>query len=833
MNLARFAFAAVVACLCTLPAAADADKQTKGSFEDKFRQLEVDLPTPNTYRTASGAPGESYWQQEADYVINATLDEVARRITATGTITYRNASPHALNYVWLQLDQNIFKKDSNARKTASAVRPSSGGDALNIGALRQLQSYVDRPHGFEIGAVRDGGGTALPYVINDTMMRVDLRTPLAPGRSQTIRVDWAFNIVDNGLFGGRSGYEYFRDTDTYLFFQAQWFPRLVAYTDYTGWQHKQFLGNGEFTLEFGDYDVSITVPADHIVTSTGVLQNPGQVLSAEQRSRLQQARSASDPMYIVTPEEALANEKEGTTATKTWRWKADNVRDFAWASSRKFIWDAQIVKQPDGPDVLAQSLFPTEADPLWSLYSTRAVAHTIDVYSQFSFPYPYPTAISVNTWLGGGMEYPMISFNGYRPVKDEKTGEKTYTRNSKYGLIGVVIHEVGHNYFPMIVNSDERQWTWMDEGINSFLEAMAELLWEENFPVLGGNPNALDVIGDYMMSTDQVPVMTNSESVLQFGNNAYNKPAAALTVLRETVMGRDLFDHAFREYSRRWMFKRPTPSDFFRTMEDASGVDLDWFWRGWFYTTDHVDIALSAVREYRLSTKNPEVEQLAAREARAADRPAPPTVLENERRGLQTYMDRNPEAADFYNQNDEFVVSNKERNEYATFLEDLKEPDKSAFERALKDNPWIYFVDFRNVGGLVSPLPLRLTYADGTTRDELIPAEIWRKNNQSVTKMFIEPKQVVSVELDVRREIADAVRGNNAWPAKTVASRLDAFRGSPGAQSVRNQMADARIELKTKEQQETGAEAPIAPTGDAAPATTPAAPATQPAPVQQ
>lgn len=808
MKLAWVAVAVAV-LLGASPALADANKQTKGKFDDKFRQLEVDLPTPNTYRTASGAPGEAYWQQQADYVINATLDEAKKRITATGTITYQNNSPHSLNYIWLQLDQNIFKQESASRRMSRQAAPGVTGDSISMGQLRQLQSYAETPHGFEIQSVTDGGGKGLGYFVNDTMMRIDLPKALAPKATTTIKLAWAFNIVDNGLFGGRAGYEYFRDTDTYTFFQAQWFPRLVAYTDYTGWQHKQFLGQGEFTLEFGNYDVSITVPSDHILTATGVLQNPNEVLSAEQRSRLAQARKEySKPMYIVTPEEALANEKEGVTSTKTWRWKAGNVRDFAWASSRKFIWDAMGVKQDEGSDVLAQSFFPTEADPLWSQYSTRAVAHTIDVYSEFSFPYPYPNAISVNTWAGGGMEYPMISFNGYRPVKDEKTGVKTYTRRARDGLVGVVIHEVGHNYFPMIVNSDERQWTWMDEGLNSFLEFMAELRWDEKFPVLNNNSNSLDEIGAYMMSEDQVPIMTNSESVVQFGNNAYNKPAAALTVLRETVMGRELFDFAFKQYAQRWKFKRPTPSDFFRTMEDASGVDLDWFWRGWFYTTDHVDVALSDVREYRLSTKDPDVEGVLRRERQTLTRPEPVTVTDNRDAGQQTYMQKHPDAADFYTENDEFEPTNKDRNDYQSWLEGLKEPDSSTFARALKENPYIYFMDFQNLGGLVSPLPLRFTFEDGTTKDVMVPAEIWRVNNEKVSKMFVETKKIVSVELDARHQIADAVRANNNFPQKNVPSRLDVFR-SPQS-GTRNQMADALVELKAKQQPASPA-APIAP----------------------
>lgn len=803
MKLARLAVLAAF-ILSAAPALADANKQTKGNWDDKFRQLDVDLPTPNTYRAASGAPGESYWQQQGDYVINATLDEAKKRITATGTIDYHNNSPHPLSYVWLQLDQNIFKQTSAARLTQTA-----SSDSASIGMLRQLQSYAQTPHGYEIQSVTDGAGRALRYTINDTMMRVDLGKVLQPRERTAIKLAWAFNIVDNGLFGGRTGYEYFRESDTYTFFQAQWFPRLAAYTDYTGWQHKQFLGTGEFTLEFGNYDVSLTVPADHIVTATGVLQNPNDVLSAEQRNRLAQARKTYDkPMYVVTPDEALANEKEGTSAMRTWRWKASNVRDFAWASSRKFIWDAMAVKQPDGADVLAQSFFPNEGDPLWSLYSTRSVAHTIDTYSHFSFPYPYPTAISVNTWVGGGMEYPMISFNGGRPVKDEKTGVKTYTRQARDGLIGVVIHEVGHNYFPMIVNSDERQWSWMDEGINSFLDYQSKKLWDEDFPGRNGPSNILDGMTPYMLSEDQVPIMTNSESVKQFGNNAYGKPTAALTVLRETVMGRELFDFAFKQYAERWKFKRPTPADFFRTMEDASGVDLDWFWRGWFYTTDHVDIALNDVREYRLSTKDPDVEATLERQRQADRLPTSVTVMENRESGQKTYMERHPEAADFYTENDAFEPTNKDRNDYQTFLGGLKEPDKSAFAQALRENPFIYFMDFENVGGLVSPLPLRFTFEDGTTKDIMIPAEIWRGNNEKVTKLFVETKKVVSVELDARHQIADAVPQNNAYPRQAVPSRLDLYKSSQSG--TRNQMADALVELKAKQAPETPA-APIAP----------------------
>ncbi|MBI1338664.1 aminopeptidase [bacterium] len=792
---------------------ADANKQTKGSFEDKFRQLEVDLPTPNTYRTASGAPGESYWQQRADYQIRATLDEAAKRLTGSQIVTYRNNSPHALSYVWFQLDQNIFKQDSIARRTETTSpggRPGAVTDRLGLGALAREHALADTTHGFEIGKVADGAGRSLAHTIVDTMMRVDLPRPLEPGRSQSLQIEWAFNIIDQNVIGGRAGYEHFEETNTDIFFQAQWHPRLVAYTDYAGWQHKQFIGRGEFTLEFGDFDVSLTLPDDHIVASTGELQNPTQMLSPIQRARLAQAASATSPVFIVTPEEALANEREGTSGTKTWRFKASNVRDFAWASSRKFIWDAMGVDQPDGQDVMAMSFYPNEAEPLWSKYSTHAVAHTIGAYSKFSFPYPYPTAISVNTWESGGMEYPMITFNGYRPVIDKKTGERTYTRRAKYGLIGVVIHEIGHIYFPMTVNSDERQWTWMDEGINSFLQRMAELTWEETFPGRGGPVNVLDGIVDYMVSEDQQPIMTNSESISQLGANAYAKPTAALVVLRETVLGRDLFDHAFREYSKRWRFKRPTPADFFRTMEDASGVDLDWFWRGWFYTTDHVDVAISGVREYRISSKDPEVDNPAARLLREQQQPEPVTVQENRAEGEPTYLERHPELRDFYNENDEFAVTNKDRNDYTTYLEGLSVEERRTLERAVQEDPFLYFVDFANIGGLVSPLPLRFTYEDGSKRSAMIPAEVWRLNSENVTKLFIEDKKVVRIELDPEHRTADADYSNNQFPQVPVQSRLELFRFTS---QQRNQMAESLVELKAKsEASPDGRDAPLAPT---------------------
>ena len=676
---------------------------------DKFRQLGYLLRDPNVYRTADGGPGPQYWQQRVDYKIKAKLDENKREISAQESITYTNGSPHSLNFLWLQLDQNRFKSNSLENRSQTRAVSEEGGDQVSFARLRAHQAQQDQEFGYRISKVANANGNALAYTIVDTMMRVDLPQTLKPGAKVVLQIEWSFSIVSRDAMNSRGGYEWFEENDTYLFFLSQWFPRMVAYTDYTSWQHKQFLGRGEFTLEFGDYDVELTVPSDHIVASTGALANPKEVLSSVQRQRLADAEDADSPVFVVTPDEALENEKEESGQVKTWRFVAENVRDFAWASSRKFVWDAQGHQQENAKNktVLAMSFYPNEAEPIWSQYSTQAVIHTLEVYSRFSFPYPYPTAQSVNTWKSGGMEYPMITFNGYRPSKIDE-GEKkdlaeqspteTYSRSIKHRLIGVIIHEIGHIYFPMTVNSDERQWTWMDEGINSFLEHLAELEWEENFHSYASTPSILDRIGPYMKGAGQVPVMTQSDSILQFGPNAYTKPAAALVVLRETVMGRELFDFAFKEYSRRWRFKRPTPADFFRTMEDASGVDLDWFWRGWFYSTDHVDVEIAAVREYQVSSKNPEVDLPAQHDVDQQRHPEPIEQQRNRAEGRTSRVDRVPGLRDFYNTNDKYTVSNQARNDYTSYIESLEPWERRVLERAVQANDYIYFIDFVNKG---------------------------------------------------------------------------------------------------------------------------------------
>ena len=790
----RLPIALAALCLSALTPAALAAPYGGEPFDDKFRQLDELLPTPTTIRTASGAPGHAYWQQRADYSIRATLDEANRSITGAETITYHNNSPDTLTYLWVQLDQNIYKPNSDTRTSATVRsrdawdKPRGPDDGMKFDQLQTLMTARTFDGGFNIKSVKDSGGAPLHYVINRTMMRIDLPQPLKPGAKVAFSVEWSYNINEQKVLGGRSGYEKFDDKND-LFEIAQWFPRMAAYYDVTGWQHKQFLGTGEFTLEFGDYDVAVTVPADHIVASTGELQNPGDVLTATQRQRLEQARTAKQPVVIVTQLEAEAKEKTRASGTKTWRFKARNVRDFAFASSRKFIWDAQGFKK-DATNVMAMSYYPKEGNPLWEKYSTQAIIHTIDQYNKYSFDYPYPVAISVNGPVGG-MEYPMISFNGPRPTKDKKTGELTWSKRTKYGLIGVIIHEVGHNYFPMIVNSDERQWTWMDEGLNSFVQYLAEQAWEENYPQSRGEPRS---IVDYMKSAGQQPIMTNSESITALGANAYAKPTAALNVLRETVLGRELFDFAFKEYARRWKFKRPTPSDFFRTMEDASGTDLDWFWRGWFYTTDHVDVSVDGISEYTIGTKDPEIEKAWKRAQKNAE---PVSITDQRNKGtLPRRLDSHPELKDFYNEHDEFTVTNKDRNKYNEALEGMEDWEKAL----LKEGKHLYLVDFTNKGGLVTPLVLEITLASGKKYVERVPAEIWRYNPKKVTKLIITDEPMTGLVQDPYWETADTDQSDNAWPRKATPSRLELFKSQRPQDDM---MKDYNEKLKTKETKES------------------------------
>ncbi|MGV3538714.1 MAG: M1 family metallopeptidase [Rufibacter sp.] len=729
--------------------------------KSKFRQLGQELPTPNVYRTASGAPGHEYWQQRADYNIKAELNDDNQSLTGSETITYTNLSPDVLTYLWVQLDQNIYEKNSMTRLTDTNKVP----DKPTFGVAEALAEQTF-DGGYKIKAVKDASGKPLPYTINFTMMRIDLPQPLRPGKSVKFSIDWFNYINDQRKTGGRGGFEYFPGDGNYEYQMAQWFPRMAVYDDVNGWQHKQFLGTGEFALPFGDYKVSLTVPADHIVASTGELQNPDQVMTSAQRNRMAQAKKSDKPVLIVTQEEAVAAEKNKAKGKKTWTYVAKDVRDFAWASSRKFIWDAMNVNYA-GKNTLAMSYYPKEGNPLWGKYSTEVVAHTIKVYSRFTIDYPYPVAISVHGAVGG-MEYPMISFNGGRPEADG-----SYTERTKYGMISVIIHEVGHNFFPMIINSDERQWTWMDEGLNTFVQYLAEQEWQRDYPSRRGEPRNMV---EYMKMDKrlQQPIMTNSESITQLGNNAYGKPATALNILRETVMGRKLFDYAFKEYCHRWAFKHPMPADFFRTMEDASGTDLDWFWRGWFYTTDHVDQELTGVKWYTVDTRNPEVENAKRRQ----ELNAAPLSL-SQQRNLQdipkTLVEIKPELNDFYNTYDPLAVTEESKAQYQKYLQSLTPEERALLEKGLH----FYEVGIRNNGGLVMPVVVQMNFQDGTNQIVRIPAEIWRYDEQEITKVFVTEKPVASFMLDPLQETADIDMNNNAYPQRNQPSRFELFKQQP------------------------------------------------------
>jgi hypothetical protein len=757
MKKTLYGFALALLGVATTATTALAQK-LETTDRSKFRQLGTELPTPNTYRTASGAPGHEYWQQRADYDMQVEIDDDKQTLTGAETITYYNNSPDVLNYLWLQVDQNIYSTNSDTYSTLTGTLP----DKINPTMMQYLTSDYNFDGGYKIKAVKDAAtGQPLSYLVNKTMMRVLPPKPVGSKQKFSFTIEWSYNINDQLKLGGRSGYEYFAQDNNYLYEIAQFFPRMAVYDDVNGWQHKQFLGRGEFALNFGDYKMAITVPADHIVAASGELQNASEVLTKTQLERFEKAKKSDKPVVVVTQAEAIEAEKGRAKGKKTWKYVAKNVRDVAFASSRKFIWDAMTVKIGDN-NVLAMSYYPKEGNPLWGQYSTEVVAHTLRVYSKYTIDYPYPVAISVHgpVW---GMEYPMICFNGGRPEPDG-----TYSDRIKYAMISVIIHEVGHNFFPMIINSDERQWSWMDEGLNSFCQFLAEQEWDRNYPSRRGP--ARNIV-DYMKGDPSTlePIMTNSESIKQFGNNAYGKPATALNILRETVMGRELFDYAFKEYARRWAFKHPMPADFFRTMEDASGVDLDWFWRGWFYTTEPVDIAVENVIEYDLDAMNPEAEK--AREAEKA-KVQDITTIRNKTDIPKTVVESRPEMRDFYNNYNPYEVTPLDKTEYENYLKSLSAEEKAV----LNSKKFFYQVNFENKGGLVMPIVIEFEYEDGTKEVQRIPAEIWRMNNDKVSKVFALNKKLKGVNLDPYLETSDINTENNSFPRKAQPTRFEVFK---------------------------------------------------------
>ena len=673
------------------------DSKTKAGHtnQNKFKQLKELLPTPNLQRTASGAPGLKYTQQKVDYTMDIILDDTNTRIYGNETITYHNNSDDSLAYLWVQLDQNMRAADSKTPDIQSSSIPNSTSEK------RFNKSYMEAAFdgGFKIESVKNTDDTNLSHIVNQTMMRINLKTPLASGEKFQFKIKWWYNINNHRTDGGRSGYEHFSKDGNNNYVIAQFYPRMCVYDNVEGWQNDQFWGRSEFALEFGDFTVNITTPEDHMLGATGILKNEREVLSRKELKRLDKARTTFDnPVLIRTQDEAEKIEKSRSNKTKTWKFYAENVRDYAFATSRKFIWDAMAVNI-NGKTVMAYSLYSKEANPLYGEHSTRAVAQTLKTYSKYTFDYPYHKAISVDGQMG--MEYPQICFNPGRPDADG-----TYSDKIKYRMIKVTIHEVGHNFFPMIVNSDERQWTWMDEGLNSYMEMLAELDYDKDFPITRGYPKN---IVKYM-SGDQstiAPIMSKGDHVYSFGSNAYGKPATALWILRETIMGKELFDHAFRTYSQRWMFKHPSPADFFRTMEDASGIDLDWFWRGWFYTTDVTDIGIETVRK--------------------------------------------------------FYAKENASKETIDFVEDKSEGLNITKPTSAKDK-YFYEITFNKPGGLVMPIIVEYTYDDGSKEKKTYPAQIWRYNDKKVTKAVHSDKQITKIVIDPDLETADVDLSNNSFP---------------------------------------------------------------------
>ena len=761
MNLKNITYFIIFLIFAPQLISQEAEEKQEGHINNnKFRQLYQEFSSPNIYRAASGAPGPSYYQQQADYKINVELDDKNKMIYGDETITYTNNSPQKLDYLWVQLDQNVRKKDSpSLDRDSESVIPYYLPDSFD-------KEFLKDPFdgGFNVEYVNDINNKPLDYFINQTMMRVNLPKPLSTGEQFSFKIKWWYNINDHVKQDGRSGYETFPNDTNRAYIIAQFFPRMCVYNEVEGWQNQQFWGDGEFALPFGNYEVNITVPADHILEATGELQNRKEVYSKEMMKRFNKAKKSYDkPVIIVNQQEAMDAEKSFSSEKKTWKFVANNVRDFAFASSRKYILDMMAVKIGDD-DVMAVSIYPREGNPLWEDYSTITVVEAFKSFSKYTFDYPYHKAISVHAHQIG-MEYPMICFNFGRPNIDG-----SYSDDEKFGMIGVIIHEIGHNFFPMIVNSDERQWAWMDEGLTTFVQYLAEQEFGEKYPEIiapldnfPSDRGPAQLITDYM-SVDQnflAPIMSNPENVYYLGPNAYGKPAAALNILRETIMGKELFDYAFKTYSQRWMFKHPTPEDFFRTMEDASAVDLDWFWRGWFYSTDYVDIGLKEVNQYFVSP-DPGEEMLKIMEDQGVPR--------NRLRPLIFFEKY---------ENDKSDLKDKSALENSKLLVNYLNENYGQDEIDAMEVPkYFYEVVFDKPGGLVMPIIIDIKYEDGETVRKRYPAQVWRKNDKEVKKIITSDKKITEIVLDPDKETADIDERNNSWPKKEDQTDFDKFKSN-------------------------------------------------------
>ncbi|MFK8265835.1 M1 family metallopeptidase [Capnocytophaga cynodegmi] len=726
------------------------EKHTERGMHNPFRRMYQEFASPNQYRTASGAPGPAYYQQQADYTMQIEIDDENQKLYGKQTITYHNNSPESLEYLWLQLDQNKFTPESPSKKRDNKlVKPFYEPKEF-------VNTFMTLPFegGFKIENVKDFSGKPLPYTINQTMMRLDLEKPLAPNTKISFSMEWSYQISDYKKLGGRSGYEYFEKDDNYLYVIAQFFPRMAMYNDVEGWQNQQFWGNGEFALPFGNYDVSITVPSDHLVEATGELQNRKEVFTPEMLKRYALAEKSFDkPVIIATQQEAETREKSKAKTKKTWRFKAQNVRDFAFSSSRKFIYDAMAVKIGT-KNVMAISLYPKESNPLWGEFSTKVVAHTLKTYSKYTLDFPYPKAVSISA-EEQGMEYPMICWNHGRPSLNGFT-----PMDVKFGMISVIIHEVGHNFFPMIVNSDERQWGWLDEGFNTFLQYLAEQeygkLYPQDiapykaFPSERGFP---EQITNYMSGDPAYlePIMSNPEEITQLGENAYSKPSAGLSILRETIMGEELFDFAFKTYVQRWKFKHPTPEDFFRTMSDASGIELDWFWRTWFYTTDYVDLAIKSVKQYQVSEQPSEAVKEMLKEKNIKVSNLIPLV----------HMVSKEDSA--------YKTENSEKSviELSTPLSDYIADNRSLEEQAVSPQPnYFYEITFEKLGGVPMPILLEINYQDNTSEMMKFPVQVWRLNNKEFTYVITSNEPIKSFTIDPKKATADINKENNTFIIK-------------------------------------------------------------------
>ena len=761
MNFKNLAYCLIVVLIVPQIYSQQVDnKKNENINTNKFRQLYQEFSSPNIYRAASGAPGPAYYQQQADYKINVELDDKNKMIYGDEIITYTNNSPQKLDYLWVQLDQNVRKKDSpSLDRDSESVVPYYIPDSFD---KEFLKDSFDG--GFNIEHVHDINNKPLEHIINQTMMRVNLPKPLSTGEQFSFKIKWWYNINDHVKQDGRSGYETFPNDTNRAYIIAQFFPRMCVYNEVEGWQNQQFWGDGEFALPFGNYEVNITVPADHILEATGELQNRKEVYSKEMMKRFNKAKRSYDkPVVIVNQQEAMDAEKSFSNEKKTWKFLANNVRDFAFATSRKYILDMMAVKIGT-EDVMAVSIYPREGNPLWEDYSTITVVEALKSFSKYTFDYPYHKAVSVHAHQIG-MEYPMICFNFGRPNIDG-----SYSDDEKFGMIGVIIHEIGHNFFPMIVNSDERQWAWMDEGLTTFVQYLAEQEFGEKYPEIiapldkfPSDRGPAQLITDYM-SVDQnflAPIMSNPENVYYLGPNAYGKPAAALNILRETIMGKELFDYAFKTYSQRWMFKHPTPEDFFRSMEDASAVDLDWFWRGWFYTTDYVDIGLKEVNQYFVSPE-PGEEMLKMMEEQGIPR--------NRLRPLIFFEKY---------ENDKSNLKDKSALENSKLLGNYLNENYSKEEIDQIDIPkYFYEVVFDKPGGLVMPIIIDIKYEDGETVRKKYPAQVWRKNDSEVRKILTSNKKIIEIVLDPDKETADIDERNNSWPKKEDQTDFDKFKSN-------------------------------------------------------